>query len=171
MTLFIVLVAVAGLAVGAFAGALAVQARRKRDARLEVVPGVRSGAPVAWAGAHTPEGRLHRRLGDAVRSLRAQPALEGPVMGGQRSALEQEALRIDAHLVAVAALTGPRRAPAIAEVGGLVDRLESAVADLVTASVADASALDAVIAESEIRLRAIEEARAEVERIDGQQPG
>lgn len=171
MTWFLLLVAVAGLAVGAFAGALAVQARRRRDARLEIVPGVRSEAPVAWAGAHSPEARLHRRLGDAVRSLRAQPALDGPIMSGQRSALEQEATRIDARLIGAAALTGDRRAPAITHVAELVDRFESAVADLVTASLDDVGALDAVITESEIKLRALEEARAEVERIDGQQQG
>lgn len=171
MTWLIVLLAIAGLAVGGMAGALAVRARQDRDRRLDVVPGVPSGAPVAWAGAHTPEARLHRRLGDAVRALRTPSALASTAFADQRAALEQEALRIDARLIAVAALTGPRRDTAIAAVGELVDRYETAVTELVTASLDGAGSLDAVISESELRLQALEAARAEVEQIDRQQPG
>ncbi len=39
----------------------------------EVVPGVPTSAPKAWAGAHTPEARLHRRLRDAVMASRPTP--------------------------------------------------------------------------------------------------
>lgn len=170
MIWFLLLVAVVGLGVGGMAGALAVRGRRDRDRRLEIVPGVRSGAPTAWAGAHTPEARLHRRLGDAVRSMREQPTLEVPTLAEQRSALEQEALRIDARLVAVAAMVGDRRTAKISEVEALVGRFESAVADLLEASLGDTTSLDAVITESEIKLRALEAARAEVERLD-EQPG
>lgn len=165
MIWFLLVVVLAGLVVGGAAGALAVRARTERDERLEVVPGVRSGAPVAWAGAHTPEAKLHRRLGDAVRSMRASPG--AAELAEQRDALEQEALRIDARLVAVAALAEPHRSRSIEEVAGLVERYESAVAGLVTASLGERGTLDAVIAESEIRLRALEAARAEVERLDG----
>lgn len=165
MTWLVVILAIAGLAVGAVAG-LAVQVRRDRDRRLEVVPGVRSDAPAAWAGSHTAEARLHRRLGDAVRSMQGGPSQ----FAAPRAALEQEALRIDARLVAAAGLTGPRRATAIAAVEDLVARYEAVVAELVTTSV-DTSALDAVIEESAVKLQALEAARAEVERIDREQSG
>lgn len=170
MTWLFLVIAVAGLAIGGMAGALAVRGRNDRNARLEIVPGVPSGAPESWAGAHTPEARLHRRIGDAVRSLRAQPTLSAPTFVDQRAALEQEALRIDARLIAVAALTGPRREQGIADVAALVERFEGAIADLVTASLDDQSSLEAVISESEIRLRALEAARAEIEQLDEQPP-
>ena len=166
--LALLVVAAAGIAM---AGALATRARRDRASRLQVVPGVASRAPVAWAGAHSPEAKLHRRLGDAVRSMRAQPTWSGPMFAEQRSALEAEAMRIDDRLVAIAALHGPQRAPAIEQVAGLVDRYEKAVADLVTASLGDPASLETVITESEIRLQALEEARAEVEQIDRRQQG
>ena len=163
LLLALVLVAAAG---ASFAVALAARGKREQRDRLEVVPGVATSAPVAWAGAHTPEARLHRRLGDAVRAMRGQPALTASVFADQRTALEQEALRIDARLIAMASLTGQRRTSGLAQVGELVDRYEHAVADLVTASLDDASSLESVISESELRLRALEAARAEVERID-----
>jgi hypothetical protein len=164
VVLALVAVVVAGVALTA---ALAGRARRERNARLEIVPGVASRAPVAWAGAHTPEAKLHRRLGDAVRSMRAQPALAGAVYLQQRGALEQEALRLHDRLIAVAALAGPQRSGAIEQVAGLVERFEAVVADLVIASLDDTASLDAVISESELRLRALEQARAEVEQADG----
>lgn len=158
---------VAVVAVGvAFGAALAAGARREQRARLEVVPGVATTAPIAWAGAHTAEAKLHRRLGDAVRAMRSQPALSAPVFADQRRALEQEAVRIDARLIAFAALTGDRRSAGIEQVAGLVHRFEAAVADLVTASLDDPASLETVISESELKLRALEAARAEVERLD-----
>ncbi|MFP5487093.1 MAG: hypothetical protein ACLGHQ_02140 [Acidimicrobiia bacterium] len=164
---WILLGLVAVVAVGVvFGAALASGARRDRRARLEIVPGVATAAPVAWAGAHTREAKLHRRLGDAVRAMRAHSPLGASVFAEQRSALEQEALRIDGRLIAFAALTGERRTSGIEEVAGLVERFESAVADLVTASLDDPASLEAAISESELRLRALEAARAEVERLD-----
>lgn len=103
--------------------------------------------------------------------MRAQPSLGGADFVAQRSALEQEATRIDRRLIAVAALTAPRREEAIEQVASLVERFEAAVADLVTASLDDPALLEAAISESELRLRALEEARAEVERLDRPQAG
>jgi hypothetical protein len=171
MTVLVVVLLALAVAGGAMAVALATRARRDQTDQLQVVPGVDSGAPVAWAGAHTPEAKLHRRLVAAVRSMRAQPSLGGAVFVAQRAALEQEALRIDARLIAFDALVGERRQEGIEQVASLVERFESAVADLVTASLDDPSMLEAAISESEIRLRALEEARAEVERLDRPQTG
>ena len=168
--LFIAVLAVA-VAGGAMAVALASRAKRDQTEQLQVVPGRDSGAPVAWAGAHSTEAKLHRRLGAAVRSMRAQPSLGGMAFVAQRTALEHEAMRIDARLIAVAALTGPHRDDGIEQVASLVERFESAVGDLVTASLDDPALLEAAISESEVRLRALEEARAEVERLDRPQAG
>lgn len=165
--IWLVVALVAVLAGGAAgAAALAGRARRDRTERLQVVPGEPTRAPVAWAGAHTPEAKLHRRLGDAVRSMRAEPSMATAMFLEQRGALEREASRIDARLIAVAALTGAARTDGVAQVGELVERFEAAVADLVLASLDDAASLDAVISESELRLRAMEAARAEVEQAD-----
>lgn len=171
MTWIVVALLAAAIAGGAMAVALAARAKRDQAAQLQIVPGVSNGAPVAWAGAHTVEAKLHRRLVAAVRSMREQPALAAAGLVSQRGALEQEALRIDARLIAVAALSAPHRDAGIGQVAGLVDRFETAVADLVTASLDDPALLDAAITESEIRLRALEEARAEVERLDRPQNG
>lgn len=170
--IWLVLVALAvAVAGGAMVGALVTRAKRDQAEQLQVVPGVDSGAPVAWAGAHTAEAKLHRRLGAAVRSMRAHPSLGGADFVAQRSALEQEAVRIDTRLIAVAALADPRRGEGIEQVASLVERFEFAVAELVTASLDDPALLEAAISESELRLRALEEARAEVERLDRPQAG
>ena len=170
--IWLVLVALAvAVAGGAMVGALVTRARREQAEQLQVVPGVDSGAPVAWAGAHTAEAKLHRRLGAAVRSMRAQPSLGGADFAAQRGALEQEAVRIDRRLVAVSALTAPRRDDGIEQVASLVACFEAAVADLVTASLDDPALLEAAISESELRLRALEAARAEVERFDRPETG
>lgn len=168
---WVVLALVTAVAAGlVFAAALAARAQRDRRALLEVVPGLATAAPIAWAGAHGREAKLHRRLGAAVRALRSSPSLGAPAFLDQRAALEQEALRIDARLIAFASLTGDRRREGIEQVAGLVERFESAVADLVTAALDDPASLEAAIGESEIRLRALEAARAEVEQLDRQQP-
>ena len=65
----------------------------------------------------------------------------------------------------------PRRDEGIDQVASLVARFEEAVADLVTASLDDPALLEAAISESELRLRALEAARAEVERFDRPETG
>lgn len=157
--------------VAAFYGVLSSRSKAAYDARLEIVPGVRSRAPEEWAGSHSFEAKLHRRLGDAVRAVHHQPTLGGPNFTIQRSALEQEALRIGDRLVAAAALPERRRRPALDGVARLVDSYEDAVSDLITTTLSDENALDVVIHESEIRLQALEAARAEVERADRGQQG
>ncbi len=96
-----------------------------------VVPGTTTKAPAAWAGAHTPEARLHRRLRDAVAALRANPAMEDAFMLDARVSLEQQALAVDERLIAVAALPEGVRADKLASVGDAVDAVEAAVAALV----------------------------------------
>jgi hypothetical protein len=163
----IVIVAVAvATAGGALAAVLASRAKRDYDARLEIVPGVPTNAPPEWAGSHSFEAKLHRRLGDAARSLRHQSFTSSSFLA-QRVALEEEALKIDARLVAVAALTGPQRQQRLDDVARLVTRYEEAVGELVVATLDEPGAVEHAISESEIKLRALEAARIEVERADG----
>lgn len=106
--------------------------KRKFEEANEVVPGAATTAPASWAGAHSPEARLHRRLRDAVDALRANPAMEDAYMMDARVALEQQALAVDQRLIAVAALPERVRSEPLASVGAAVDALEAAVAAVVT---------------------------------------
>lgn len=132
--------------------------KRRYAAANEVVPGASTGAPAEWAGAHTPEARLHRRLRDAVAALRANPAMEDAYRIDARVSLEQHAVSVDERLVAVAALPERVRAEPLAGVAAAVDAVEAAVASLVAAPAPEApSGLDRAMAEVESRVAALEQ--------------
>ena len=165
------LVALAVLAAGGVAGVAGIVAGgRRRYARAnQIVPGTPTHAPAAWAGAHSEEARLHRRLRDAVAGLRADPALADPARADvalldARVALERHALAVDDRLVAVAALPEPAGGEPLATVAAAVGAVESAVAALVTAHPApDGRAeLDRAMAEVDERLALLAAARAEL---------
>ncbi len=160
-------------AVVAFGVALAVRSRKEFAEQNEVVPGVRSPAPAAWAGAHTPEAKLHRRLRVAVDAARANPRLVELGLAERVRQIEAEALAIDERLVAAAALPERVRADAVAEFEAPVAALEDAVAALSrSVSVSDSKELlQQAVSDADIRLQALAEARAEVERIDREGPG
>lgn len=123
---------VAAAVVGAVA--LAVTSRRQYRAANEVIPGRPTNAPASWAGAHTPEARLHRRLADVVAALRAHPLLdEGTGRLEARVALEEQVAAIDEQLVAVAALPQHVRAEPLAGVERQVVAVEQAAATLAAA--------------------------------------
>jgi len=142
--LVVVLVLVAAVVV---AGAVVVRSQKRQfTAANEVVPGTPTHAPAAWAGAHTPEARLHRRLREAVAGLRANPAMEDAAMMDARVALEQHALAVDDRLVAVAALPERVRAQPLVEVASAVEAVEAAVASYVSGP-AQRDGLDRAMAE------------------------
>jgi hypothetical protein len=157
---------------GAFVVALAVRARRDFAAQNQVVPGVDSPAPASWAGAHSPEAVLHRRLRGAVVALRADDRLTALGLTAQRERIEGEALAIDRRLVAAAALPPPHRRPAVDRCEPLVAALEATVAELVTRidatsdTTSSPELLERTVSDADLRLQALEQARAEVERID-----
>lgn len=166
MSLLVValLVAVVGVAAGGIA--LARGSKRSFDAQNVIVEGVDTGAPAEWAGAHTPEARLHRRIRDAVRALQANAALSGG-LAEARVRLEAEAVEIDRRLVAAAALPESVRAEPLAKVEAAVVALEQAAAD---------AALGAQLTEEDVigdtadaiteRLTAVAEARAALDEIE-----
>jgi hypothetical protein len=132
LLLFVVSAAVAATVV------VRTQKRKFAEANV-VVPGAASKAPAEWAGAHTPEARLHRRLRDAVAAVRANPATEDAFMMDARVSLEQQALAVDERLIAVAALPESVRAEPMAAVAAAVDAVEAAVASLVSGPAAEAT--------------------------------
>jgi len=130
MTTLVVLVLLVVVA-AVVAGAVVVRSGKRDFARAnEVVPGRVTRAPAEWAGSHSPEARLHRRLRDAVEALRANPAMEDPWMLDARVSLEEQAVAVDERLIAVAALPERVRAEPLAGVGAAVDAVEAAVAAL-----------------------------------------
>jgi hypothetical protein len=131
------------------------QKRKFAEANV-VVPGTGTTAPAEWAGAHTPEARLHRRLRDAVAAVRANPAMEDAFRMDARVSLEQRALEVDERLIAVAALPERVRAEPLASVSAAVDAVEAAVAEL-AAGTESRSQLDQAMAEVEQRVSRLQE--------------
>ncbi|MFK7918773.1 MAG: hypothetical protein AB8G14_11880 [Ilumatobacter sp.] len=155
-------------AVVAFGVMLAVRSKQEFVTQNEVVPGRKSPAPASWAGAHSREAKLHRRLGDAVRGARQNPRFVELGLAAQMTAIEAEAFAIDERLVAAAALPKTHRDAAIDPLEEHVVDLEQAIVDLVTSvSVSDSKVqLEAAVSAADIKLQALAAARAEVERLD-----
>ena len=160
--LLVIGLAVAGVAALA---AVVVAVARNRTRRNRVVPDVPTAAPAAWAGAHTPLARLHRRLRAAVDAVRAVPDPQGSLIAA-RVQVERAALAVDDHLVALHGLSERERAGRMAEATAAVASVEEAAAKLADAASASRStALPAVDAALE-RARLVAEARAELEADD-----
>ncbi len=155
-------------AVIGFGIALAVRSRREFAEQNQVVPGRPSPAPASWAGAHTREAKLHRRLGDAIKGARQNPRFVELGLTEQMQRLDAEALAIDARLVAAAALPASHRDKAIDRLEAHVVDLEDAVAEMVTSiTVAESKQqLEAAVSAADIKLQALAQARAEIEAID-----
>jgi hypothetical protein len=117
-TVLLVVVLVVVVAVVGFGVALARKGKRKY---AEQGGGLAPNAPREWAGAHTPEAKLHRRLVAAAKSLNAQP-MGDAVAIERRVAIEQRILQLDQELVAVAG-----NANSVAEIEPLVAAVEQAV--------------------------------------------
>ncbi len=142
-----------------------VQRQRERlAASNEVVPGVPTSAPVAWAGSHDPEARLHRRLREAMTALRSTTAAMDGAGLDLRVELEQQALALDDALVAVAAASVAHRSQPLERITGAVEQLEQAVADVAATSAdAAASRLEAVVADVHRQQVTLEEIRAQLD--------
>ncbi|HMQ25282.1 MAG TPA: serine/threonine-protein kinase [Acidimicrobiales bacterium] len=136
MGLAVLVVLVVVVALVAAAATLAIRSRREYLAGNEVIPGRPSAAPEEWAGAHTVEARLHRRLVDVVAALRAQPLLEeGTGRLEARVELEERAADIDERLIAAAALPDRVRDEPLGRLGEEVAAIEQAAADLTVGAI------------------------------------
>jgi hypothetical protein len=122
--ILVVVVVLVAAAVG-FGVALARKGKRQFAAQGGG-PGLAENAPREWAGAHTPEAKLHRRLAAAAKSLAAQPMGDAAAIE-HRVTIEQQILQLDQHLVAAAG-----NAASVAEIEPLVTSVEQTVAQLTT---------------------------------------
>ncbi|HWL43444.1 MAG TPA: hypothetical protein VNQ73_10910 [Ilumatobacter sp.] len=165
--LVIAAVVVIGGAVALGTGLLSDSRKQQRE-YLQAVPGVGPKAPANWFGSHAPEAKLHRRLCDAVTAAHAQP--DTPVSG--LAALDNAAVMLDQRLIGAAALPAGHREQAIEELAPLVQRFEDSVATFARSAAPDplGTGFDASMATIQAELDALAQARAEVERIDGQNP-
>jgi hypothetical protein len=163
---------IVGLIVVALAAIAYVALRNAQDFSdaNEVIPGVPTKAPKAWAGAHSPEARLHRRLRDAMTALRANRALDEPALVPVRESLEREALAIDDQLVAAAALPKTVRDGPIQRVADAVDAIEQVVADVVALRGPSPADPQRAIEEVRERLQLVADARAELQLLSGSSP-
>lgn len=179
MTAIALLVLAAVVVAGAVVAGITVAVARSRQRRNRVVPDVATTAPSSWAGAHTPLARLHRRLRAAAEAVRAVPDPDGALIRA-RVEVEQAALAVDDHLVALHALSERERATRMAQATAAVASVEEAAAKLAdAASTAPSGALPAV-EEALERAALVEEARRELdadpaaiiddERVDGRLP-
>lgn len=168
MIITLILILVVAAIIG-FGVTLAVRARQEFRRQNEVVPGVPSEAPASWAGAHSPEARLHRRLRDAVAAAHQAAEVSSVDLGPATSRIDAEAAALDDRLVAAAALAASHRAAAVQRLDPLVASLEATVASLVE-RVSDPAGprelLEGTLDDADIALEALARARAEVEQLD-----
>ncbi len=155
----VVAVLVAVAAAGAGAGALAVSARRKYAAANQIVPGSPSAAPAEWAGDHSPQAKLHRRLVAATAAARASNTSATAL-----ATVQATALAIDDRLIAAAALPAAHREAAVAQVAPFVEQLEATVAQLGSIT-AGADSVDARLIETQRCITALEEAHSELDAL------
>ena len=136
----------------------------------QILPGVSTGAPKEWAGAHSPEARLHRRLRDAMEAMRANAALDDPSLASVRVELERQALATDERLIAAAALPRGRREAPVRQVGEEVEAIEELVASLVELRGPGVGDVGRRIDDVRTRLRLVAEAHDELAALDPASP-
>ena len=157
------------LGAGAFAFALARSGKQQYDAQGQIVPGVASEAPASWAGAHTPEAKLHRRLGAAMRGLREVAGAPGEEVRllELRVELEQQALEIDRRLIAASHLPAAAKAPALAQAEQAVSAVEQAAGAIIGQVALGSTATDRALADVTERIHFAAQAREELDRLEG----
>lgn len=153
----------AGLVVAFVVGYIALRNAQDFSDANEIVPGVPTNAPKQWAGAHSPEARMHRRLRDAVAALRANASLDAPDMATIRADLEAQALAVDERLIAAAALPKAHRDEPLGQIEAAVQSIEAAVASVVELRGPSMGSIEQGLDDVRARLRHVEEAHAELE--------
>ncbi len=156
------LIGIGVLAVGAY---LALRNAQDFSDANEIVPGVATKAPKGWAGAHSPEARMHRRLRDAIVALRANESLDDPAMAPVRSSIEEQALGVDERLIAAAALAKAHREEPLRQIDKAVRAIEGAVASVVELRGPSMGSIEQGLADVQARMINVEAARAELEAL------
>lgn len=128
--LLVLVVVIVGGAV-LFAIALAKRSKAQLAASAEPVAGMPTGAPREWAGQHTPEARMHRRLVGLARTLAALPL--GDAAAIERQVVAQHRIQeLDARLIGYAAAPDAARRDAVAALEPEVAAVEAEVGSLAT---------------------------------------
>lgn len=153
----------AGLVVAFVVGYIALRNAQDFSDANEIVPGVPTNAPKEWAGAHSPEARMHRRLRDAVAALQSNSSLDAPDMATVRSDLEAQALAVDERLIAAAALSKAHREEPLRQIEEAVQSIEEAVAGVVGLRGPSMDSIEQGLDDVRARLQHVEEAHAELE--------
>ena len=129
VTVVVVLVLLVVGAAVAFAVALARRSKAQLAAGVEVLPGMPTGAPPEWAGAHTPEAKMHRRLVSLARMLAAMPLGDAGAIE-RKVGVEHRVQEIDQRLIKLALAPEAARREAVAALEPEVDAAEAAVGAL-----------------------------------------
>jgi hypothetical protein len=114
-----------------YAMALKRRSQAQLEAGVQVPPGMPGGAPADWAGSHSPEAKLHRRLTGLARSLAAVPLGDAATIE-RRTAVEQRIQQLDQRLIGMANAPEAARRDALAAMGPEVDAAEAEVGALAT---------------------------------------
>lgn len=125
-----VLLVVIGCGV-AFMVALARRSKAQLAAGAETLPGMPTGAPMEWAGQHTPEAKMHRRLVGLAQTLAALPL--GDAVAIERQVAAQHRIQeLDRRLIAFAAAPDAARREAVTAMEPEVTAAEAEVGKLAT---------------------------------------
>lgn len=159
---YLLLVMIGVLAVGAY---VALRNAQDFSDANEIVPGVATAAPKAWAGAHTPEARMHRRLRDAVVALNANASLDDPALAPVRSSIQDQALAVDERLIAAAALPKNHREEPLRQIEKAVYAIEGAVAGVVDLRGPSMTSIEQGLADVRTRMLNVDAAWAELDAL------
>jgi hypothetical protein len=129
LLLLVVVLVVA--AVVMFALALKRRSEAQLAAGVEPVAGMPTGAPAEWAGQHTPEAKMHRRLSGLARSLAALPLGDASSIE-RRTAVEQRIQQLDQRLIGLASAPDAARQEGVAALEAEVASAEAEVGKLAT---------------------------------------
>lgn len=124
----LLLIVVAGVV---FAVALARRSKAQLAEGMTPAPGMTRDAPAEWAGQHSPEAKMHRRLNGLARTLDALPLGDASAIERQ-VALSQRVQELDRLLVAVAGAPESARRDAVTALAPKVDAVETEIGALAT---------------------------------------
>jgi hypothetical protein len=129
--LLVILAVVVVGAVVTFAVMLARRSKAQLAAGVEVVPGMPAGAPPEWAGQHSPEAKMHRRLTSLARTLASAPLSDAASIE-RKVGVEQRLQDLDRRLIALAVVPDAARRDAVAALNPEVAAVEAQIVALAT---------------------------------------
>jgi hypothetical protein len=129
--LVILLLLVIVAAAVAFAVALSRRSKGQLAAGAEVLPGMPTGAPLEWAGQHSPEAKMHRRLVGLAATVADLPLGDAGAIERQ-VAVQHRIQELDRRLISFAVAPDQARRDAVAGLEPEVAAAEAEVGALAT---------------------------------------